>query len=291
LENISLQLGITALYLKNITSIIPFTFVNFVWHSLDILSNRRDICNDVSYGIHLETKFIALRKKNVRIAVFEVDGLKEKVYCQNLCYIAKLFLDHKTLEFDCTPFLFYILCEVDNRGCHMVGYFSKEKKSMANYNLACILTLPCHQRKGYGKYLISLSYELSKIEGKVGSPEKPISDLGKVSYLSYWSRVLIYMLKDKKVGDQISIDELSNATSITTADIIETLKHLKLLNWYKGKWVFSMTQLQTVLNERKQQKAKLEVKEDPSEIYVSPCRPESLHWTPYFVSKRQKGSS
>lgn len=51
---------------------------------------------------------------------------------------------------------------------HQVGYFSKEKCSEEGYNLACILTLPCYQKKGYGKFLISFSYELSKIEGKVG---------------------------------------------------------------------------------------------------------------------------
>jgi len=175
---------------------------------------------------------------------------------------------------------------MDNKGCHLVGYFSKEKKSLANYNLACILTLPCHQRKGYGKYLISLSYELSKIEGKVGSPEKPISDLGKVSYLSYWSRVLIHIFKDKKPGEQISIEELSSLTSITTADIIETLKHLRVLVWYKGKWVFSVTQLQAVLQERKNQKAKMIV--NPDDIFVQPCKPEFLHWTPFYVNKRQK---
>jgi histone acetyltransferase MYST1 len=77
-------------------------------------------------------------------------------------------------------------------------YFSKEKVSAVGYNLACILALPCHQRKGYGNFLISLSYELSKVEEKVGSPEKPISDLGKVSYLSYWSRVLLDVLAKKK---------------------------------------------------------------------------------------------
>jgi hypothetical protein len=30
-----------------------------------------------------------------RVAMFELDGAVEKVYCQNLCYFAKLFLDHK----------------------------------------------------------------------------------------------------------------------------------------------------------------------------------------------------
>lgn len=39
----------------------------------------------------------------------------------------------------------------------MVGYFSKERVSAENNNLACILTLPPFQRKGYGKFLITLS--------------------------------------------------------------------------------------------------------------------------------------
>lgn len=55
----------------------------------------------------------------------QVDGKKNKVYGQNLCYLAKLFLDHKTLYYDVDLFLFYVLCECDDRGCHMVGYFSK----------------------------------------------------------------------------------------------------------------------------------------------------------------------
>ncbi len=49
-------------------------------------------------------------------------------------------------------------------------YFSKEKCSEEGYNLACILSLPCYQRRGYGKCLIAFSYELSKIEGKVCLP-------------------------------------------------------------------------------------------------------------------------
>lgn len=48
-----------------------------------------------------------------------------QIYCQNLCLLAKLFLDHKTLYFDVEPFIFYILTEVNKHGAHIVGYFSK----------------------------------------------------------------------------------------------------------------------------------------------------------------------
>src|SRR5437764_3125082 len=59
------------------------------------------------------------------ISIFEVDGRKNPGYCQNLCLLAKLFLGSKTLYYDVEPFLFYVMTECDENGCHFVGYFSK----------------------------------------------------------------------------------------------------------------------------------------------------------------------
>ena len=170
------------------------------------------------------------------LSFFEIDGRKEKIFCQNLCYLAKLFLDHKTLYYDVDLFLFYILCEVDERGCHPVGYFSKEKHSEENYNLACILMFPSHQRKGYGKLLISFSYELSKKEKKVGTPERPLSDQGAVSYYSYWTFTVLNVLKAYG-EDSISIKDLSDMTAIMQSDIISTLQRHNLIQYQKGQHV------------------------------------------------------
>uniref|UniRef100_A0A673U4W2 histone acetyltransferase n=1 Tax=Suricata suricatta TaxID=37032 RepID=A0A673U4W2_SURSU len=95
------------------------------------------------------------------ISFFEIDGRKNKSYSQNLCLLAKCFLDHKTLYYDTDPFLFYVMTEYDCKGFHIVGYFSKEKESTEDYNVACILTLPPYQRRGYGKLLIEFSEDQS----------------------------------------------------------------------------------------------------------------------------------
>jgi len=174
------------------------------------------------------------------LSVFEVDGSKHKIYCQSLCLLAKLFIDHKTLYYDVEPFLFYILTECDTDGHHIVGYFSKEKQSAEHYNVACILTFPQYQRKGYGNFLISLSYELTKLEGKVGSPEKPLSDLGKVSYRSYWTKILLKLLEDEETH-KLTIKELSAKTAIKPEDIIGTLTHLGLLRYLKGQHLLNIT--------------------------------------------------
>lgn len=47
-------------------------------------------------------------------------------------------------------------------------------------------------------------YLLSKVEEKVGSPERPLSDLGLISYRSYWKEVLLRYMYNFQ-GKEISI--------------------------------------------------------------------------------------
>lgn len=205
--------------------------------------------------------------RNKNIHFFELDGRKHKKYCQNLCLIAKLFLDHKTLYHDTEPFLFYVMTESDDQGCHLVGYFSKEKDSAQDYNVACILTLPSVQRKGYGKLLIEFSYELSKIEGKTGSPEKPLSDLGLLSYRSYWSQTLVEILRNHP-EPQIGIAELAEATSIMPDDIQTTFQMLNIIKYYKGQNCICLTP--EIIENHDLATAKRTIRIDPKCIRFNP---------------------
>ncbi|KAK4054255.1 Histone acetyltransferase [Microbotryomycetes sp. JL201] len=200
------------------------------------------------------------------ISFFEIDGRKQKTWCRNLCLLSKAFLDHKTLYYDVDPFLFYVMCARDDTGVHVIGYFSKEKESAENYNVACILTLPQYQRMGYGKLLIEFSYELSKIEGKLGSPEKPLSDLGLLSYRAYWAETIVDVLLQTR--DDISVDEIANKTALTHADIMHTCQVLQMLKFAKGQHHLVVSQAVIEQHERAKSKARRRI--EPSKLIWKP---------------------
>ncbi|KAI0235895.1 Histone acetyltransferase [Massospora cicadina] len=188
------------------------------------------------------------------------------------------FSNHKTLYYDMDPFLFYVLTQNDEYGCHILGYFSKEKESLENYNLACILTLPQYQRKGYGRLLIQFSYELSKLEKKNGSPEKPLSDLGLMSYRAYWSEAIVeYLLNLYRMDNRstVSIDQIASATAITPNDIVHTLNTIGALKYYRNEFVIHLSDaiIEGYLRATKKH----------SHTIDSAC----IQWTPYVTSSNQ----
>ncbi|KAF8274749.1 hypothetical protein EI94DRAFT_1712954 [Lactarius quietus] len=155
------------------------------------------------------------------VSIFEVDGRRNKIYCQNLCLLSKMFLDHKSLFYDVEPFLFYVMTESDDIGARFVGYFSKEKRSPKDFNVSCIMTLPVRQRRGWGNLLMEFSYLLSKKEQRLGSPEKPLSGLGALGYKNYWTLSIMRYLRT--APDNPALEDISNATSMTVEDVYNTL--------------------------------------------------------------------
>ncbi|KAI9843569.1 MAG: hypothetical protein M1837_006245 [Sclerophora amabilis] len=180
----------------------------------------------------------------------------------NLSLFAKLFLDNKSVCFDLTAFKYYLLVQhaesqpdsTASRGgmaAHqVVGFFSKEKMSWDNNNLACILVFPPWQRRGLGKILMGVSYELSKREGRIGGPEKrslkatipamlsmmadllrvALSDLGKRGYTSFWCTTVARYILSSPLRKTITVKSISENTFVLPDDIIAALKEMSVLN-------------------------------------------------------------
>lgn len=212
------------------------------------------------------------------VSFFEIDGRRQRTWCRNLCLLSKLFLDHKTLYYDVDPFLFYCMTTRTERGHFLVGYFSKEKESAEGYNVACILTLPQYQRKGYGKLLIQFSYELSKIEAKLGSPEKPLSDLGLLGYRAYWQEVILDLLVDREADGtpMMSVEDVGGALAMTTNDVLHTLQYLNMLRYSNKNHVIVLTDATVAHRERQKEKEKVKGRR-----FIDPAR---LQWKPPVFS-------
>lgn len=172
--------------------------------------------------------------RNDGISFFEVDGAVQKKYCQDLCLLAKLFIASKTLYEEVETFIFYVLCELTTEGFVIVGYFSKERNPSKNNNLSCLLVLPMVQKKGYGRLLIDMSYELSRRERKVGHPEHPLSDLGILAYRGYWRSSLLCYIRKHRNSDRLSIKDMALATRITPVDIVNQLMLDNIINFKNG---------------------------------------------------------
>ncbi len=111
----------------------------------------------------------------------------------------------------------------------IIGFFSKEKMSWDNNNLACILIFPPWQRKGLGKILMGVSYELSKREGRIGGPEKPLSELGRKGYITFWEARITRALLQLKTKTTMTVREIAEACWILPEDVVVVLQEMDII--------------------------------------------------------------
>lgn len=69
-----------------------------------------------------------------------------------------------------------------------------------------------------------------------------MQDLGKISYRSYWTYVLLHLLAKHDTTTDISIKDISMNTGIKPEDIISTLESLDMIKVWKGQHVVYVQQ-------------------------------------------------
>lgn len=93
--------------------------------------------------------------------------------------------------------------------------------------------------------MIELSYALSRIEGRPGSPEKPLSDLGAIGYRRYWLSALLNVVAKHADGASISIDEVSLETGIKKDDIIAIAREFDMVRYVKSQHCLAISNKKT----------------------------------------------
>ena len=78
---------------------------------------------------------------------------------------------------------------------------------------------------------------MSILENRTGSPEKPLSDLGHRTYVSYWTHKILSLLLENK-NSQLSINDISLSTGITSTDITYVLESYEILRCNQGRYFF-----------------------------------------------------
>lgn len=91
-----------------------------------------------------------------------------------------------------------------------------------------------------------------------------------VSYRSYWTRVLLDMLREHRA--HLSIKEIAELTAIRTDDIVKTLESLGLIKYWKGDHIISVTP--RIIDEH------IRTTANQKTIGIDTGK---LHWTPYVV--------
>jgi hypothetical protein len=176
------------------------------------------------------------------LAVYEVDGALQSTYCSNLWKLSECFLSCKghlaNMETNnrLPKWLFYVLYKKLGDCQQYAGYFSKAKDNSKDVNnINCFVILPNNRSKGFGQFLIELSYELVRRQNAFGTPEKPLTDFGNRSFLLCWKFQLKLAIKRCTETELLTLNELREVTRMSTEDMINTLCQMNLLYAFKGK--------------------------------------------------------
>jgi GNAT superfamily N-acetyltransferase len=214
------------------------------------------------------------------LSLMEVDGRVHQGFCRNVFLLAKCFLECKLVGHDTDLYVLYVVAVHAERHCaeympavfqqpsgaspesnsprYFAGYYTYERGSV-DCNLACIVTLPCFQGRGLGRFLIEASYEVGYRKGITGSPERPLSELGRAAYDRFWAEKVWRWALDNALSAveqkrpvqpgaydaapgggagsrgalatmRVTIHEMAKALRLDSNDVLETVLRLGLVH-------------------------------------------------------------
>jgi GNAT superfamily N-acetyltransferase len=277
----------------------PFTLTPFESHA----RLRRHLASHVRSGGPLTVPGIEVYRDDAAgVSLMEVDGRVHTVFCRNVFLMAKCFLECKLVGHDTDLYMFYVVAlhaekhvpgqlrfgdgvTKGNGGAPhgtlptpkiFAGYYTYERGSV-DCNLACIVTLPCFQGRGLGRFLIDASYAIGYRKGIVGSPERPLSDLGRAAYDRFWAEKVwawalhaavealeqrrpvqpgAYDAPPQEEGSsgalavmRVTVHDVAKALRLDQADVLETVLRLGLVHRTEGKTLKLLIPVETARRE------------------------------------------
>ncbi|KAM9282459.1 histone acetyltransferase KAT6B isoform 5-T5 [Cariama cristata] len=285
-----LHFHLSAFYPMKKTSheLIPSRYVAFVWERKNqiVKKNQKSCClvqtvAAVKIGCKNSGETSGRYPSVIEFGKYEIQTWYSSPYPQEYARLPKLYLCEFCLKYMKSKNILL-------RHSKKCGWFHppaneiyrrndlsvfEEKLCQQKYNVSCIMIMPQYQRQGFGRFLIDFSYLLSRREGQAGSPEKPLSDLGRLSYLAYWKSVILEYLNCHH-EKQISIKGMSRATGMCPHDIATTLQQHSMIDKREDRFV--------IIRREKLISSHMEkLKANPR---INEVDPESLRWTPLLVS-------
>lgn len=76
---------------------------------------------------------------------------------------------------------------------------------------------------------MGISYELSRLEGRIGGPEKPLSELGRMGYLKFWQARVASAILAVKSKTALSVEEVAEACWMLAEDVVSAIEAMGVL--------------------------------------------------------------
>jgi histone acetyltransferase MYST1 len=166
------------------------------------------------------------------VSVFEMCGTTQKIACQCLSLLGKLFVDDHPIFYNVESWVFYVLYECGDGEPHVVAFFSRSLVAESDL-IASLVVFPPFQRRRYGQLLISLAYELARRAGLVGGPMEPINEESYITFRCFWRATILDLLR---TSDVQTVDEIAAETAICHEDVVVTLAEFRCLVRVDGCW-------------------------------------------------------